>query len=202
MFTGLIQTVGTISERLDRGTSTRLVVDPGSWNARFTPGASIAVDGCCLTLVEHEKTGPLLFDVIPETLSVTTLGGLHPGHRVNLEQSVTPTTLLGGHIVQGHVDGVAEVVEVVDADEYRIFMALPERLLPYLTPKGSISVAGVSLTLAEVSPRDPSRAFAVALIPTTLEETNLGDLKPGDRANIECDVLSKTVVYWLEHFRD
>jgi riboflavin synthase len=201
MFTGLIQTVGTISERLDRGTSTRLVVDPGPWNAHFVPGASIAVDGCCLTLVEHEKTGQLLFDVIPETLSVTTLGDLHPGRRVNLEQSVTPTTLLGGHIVQGHVDGVAEVVEVVDADEYRIFFSLPGPLMPYLTPKGSIAIAGVSMTLAEVAPQSPERAFAVALIPTTLEDTNLGDLKPGDRVNIECDVLSKTVVHWLENFR-
>ncbi len=201
MFTGLIQTVGTISQRLDRGTTTRLVVDPGSWNARFVPGASIAVDGCCLTLVEHARTGELFFDVIPETLAVTALGGLHPGHRVNLEQSVTPTTLLGGHIVQGHVDGVAEVVEVVDADEYRIFFSLPASLMPYLTPKGSISVSGVSMTLAQVAPHTPARAFAVALIPTTLEETNLGGLGVGDRVNIECDVLSKTVVHWLEHFR-
>lgn len=199
MFTGLIQSVGTIRERLDRPGSTRLMLDPGRWDAAFRPGESIAVDGCCLTLVQQERTGELLFDVVPETLSVTTLGTLHPGRRVNLERSATPTTLLGGHIVQGHIDGLAEVESVKKTGEYRIRFRLPEPLMPYLTPKGSIAISGVSLTLATVDPA--ASAFEVALIPTTLAETNLAQLEAGSRTNIECDAMAKTVVHWLTHYR-
>lgn len=198
MFTGLIQSVGTIRERLDRPGSTRLLVDPGRWNESFRPGESIAVDGCCLTLVEAERSGELLFDVVPETMHITTLGTLHPGRRVNLERSATPTTLLGGHIVQGHIDGLAEVESVKKSGEYRIRFRLPEALMPYLTPKGSIAVSGVSLTLATVDPANA--AFEVAIIPTTLAETNLGGLEPGSRTNIECDAMAKTVVHWLTHY--
>ncbi len=198
MFTGLIQTVGIIRERLETDAGVRLVVDPGPWDERFSAGESIAVDGCCLTLVEREKAGELLFDVIPETLSLTTIGDLHPGHRVNLERSATPTTLLGGHIVQGHVDGIAEVESIKTEGEYRIRFHLLESLMPYLTPKGSIAVSGVSLTLAAVDVEQS--AFEVALIPTTLDETNLADLKPGSCTNIECDAMAKTVVHYVKNF--
>jgi len=198
MFTGLIQSVGTIRERLDRPGSTRIMIDPGRWNQSFTPGESIAVDGCCLTLVHQEKTRELLFDVVPQTLSLTTLGQLHPGRRVNLERSATPTTLLGGHIVQGHIDGLAEVESVQKNGEYRIRFRLPQPLMPYLTPRGSIAISGVSLTLATVDPA--ASTFEVALIPTTLAETNLGVLEAGSRTNIECDAMAKTVVHWLENY--
>lgn len=198
MFTGLIQTVGVICERLETPSGVRLVVDPGQWNRKFTTGESIAVDGCCLTLVQQQKTGELLFDVIPETLAITTIGDLHPGMRVNLEHAATATTLLGGHIVQGHVDGLATVETVTTTGEYRIRFRLDESLMPYLTPKGSIAISGVSLTLAAVDVS--ASAFEVALIPTTLADTNLSDLQPGSRANIECDAMAKTVVHWLKNY--
>lgn len=198
MFTGLIQTVGMIRERLDLAAGTRLLVDPGDWDARFAPGESVAIDGCCLTLVEREKTGELHFDVVPQTLSLTTLGDLHPGRRVNMERSATPATLLGGHIVQGHVDGVAELVSVHRDGEHRLRFLLPGPLMPYLTPRGSVAVSGVSLTLAAVDPEADS--FEVALIPATLAATNLAELAPGGRVNIECDAMAKTVVHWLRWY--
>lgn len=198
MFTGLIQAMGLIRERLDRPESSRFIVDIGDWPIDPHVGDSIAVDGCCLTVADKGSRRELFFDVIPQSLARTTLGKAHPGAKVNLEAAATPETLLGGHIVQGHVDGVGTITNVGRAGEYRLFIRTSPELMQYMTPRGSVSLAGVSLTLAEVDPK--SNTFQIALIPTTLEKTNLGELTEGDGVNIEADTLAKTIVHWLRNY--
>lgn len=228
MFTGIITAQGSVEgiEPLSPGrgrtpgTGTlRLLVSPGRWSHTPKAGDSISVDGCCLTVAEKPAQGrgkrrPWVFHVVPETLSKTTLGSLAKGDTVHLEHAMGAGALLDGHIVQGHVDGVAEVVSVQSGDGWRIRLAPPPELMPYVVPKGSVSLAGVSLTVAEVSPaarpRRPGKGaggggsgggwFEVALIPATLERTHLGRLKPGDLVNLECDPLAKTVVHFLKHY--
>jgi len=143
--------------------------------------------------------GTLAFDVVPETLAVTTLAGWQAGRRVNLEHAATPTTLLGGHLVQGHIDGVGRVVSNADAGQgWRLAIELPASISPYMAPKGSVCVDGVSLTIAAF---DPATArLEVALIPTTLERTTLAALAPGDGVNLEADALAKMVVQYLGVF--
>ncbi|MFG0329542.1 MAG: riboflavin synthase [Phycisphaerales bacterium] len=190
MFTGLIQHRGTVAavEEVDFGR--RLVLDASGWSHRPDHGESIAVNGCCLTVNSDE--GRLSFDVIAQTLRLTTLGDLSVGAGVNLEACVTPSTLLGGHLVQGHVDGVGRIAEVRRGSE-EVVMRIepPSGLLDYFPPRGSVAVDGVSLTLAEVD----DRSFSVALIPTTLEETTLGEAQVGDRVNLEADMLVKAVAH-------
>jgi len=196
VFTGLVQTVGEVIAAADREGGRRLLVRAPGWPHDPAPGESISVSGCCLTLAsgEEDGAGTLAFDVVAETLEKTTLGRLTPGSRVNLERSATATTLLGGHIVQGHVDGVGEVVAAQrDPADWRVTIRLPSALMDFIPPKGSVAVDGVSLTVAAVS-RD---AFDVALVPTTLAETTLEALDVGRACNIETDILAKTVVHWL-----
>ena len=198
MFTGLIQASGRVLARHDSGAGARLEVGLGQWAHKPGPGESIAVDGCCLTVVElHDRGGDerrMSFDVVPQTLRMTALGSLKAGDRVNLEHAATPQTLLGGHVVQGHVDGVG-LVRRVDrgADEYRLTIDLSQDLMDFVVPQGSIAIAGVSLTIAAVG----DQSLEVALIPMTLELTNLGDRQTGDRVNVEVDCIAKTVVHWL-----
>lgn len=198
MFTGLIHGMGVIRERLDQPAVSRLIIDVGDWFEKPRLGDSVAVNGCCLTVAEVGPHRELFFDVIPQTLSRTTLGRLGPGRKVNLEASATPETVLGGHIVQGHVDGVGTVTKLVREGEYRVVVQVPSELMQYMVPRGSIAVEGVSLTLAEVDPK--SATFDIALIPTTLEKTNLSDLDVGDPVNLEADVISKTIVHWLTNY--
>jgi len=200
VFTGLIQAIGQIAAIEPRPTGVRLVVDPLGWDHHPSPGDSIAVNGCCLTVAEAPVGGPgtLAFDVVAETLSKTTLGSLRAGGRVNLEHAVRADTLMGGHFVQGHVDGVARVVRVqADESNWRMMLAPPVGLLDCIVPKGSVTLEGVSLTVAELV----ESGFEVALIPTTLRLTTLGDLKAGDHVNIEADMLAKTVVHFLSRQR-
>lgn len=202
MFTGLIQHVGVV-ERVERtgsasggGGGVRLGVEMGSWGYVPELGASVAVNGCCLTVAGFEG-GVAVFDVVAETLGKTTLGALEAGSRVNLEHALRADSLLGGHFVQGHVDGVGVVSEVQrDAADWRLAVRLPGELMESMTPKGSICIEGVSLTIARLG----EDVVGVALIPTTLEETTLGELQEGDRVNIEADVLAKTVVHHLRRF--
>ena len=184
---------------------TRLEIDPAGWAYRPEAGASIAVNGVCLTSVGSAE-GVLRFDVIPQTLAVTSLGALAVGAGVNLEHAATPTTFLGGHVVLGHVDGLAEVVEVRTEGEWRVRVRLPGELGSFAVDKGSVALDGVSLTIARVEDPDSSRSDAgsvidVCLIPETLARTNLAERKPGDRVNIEVDYLAKLVqrqLGWLK----
>ncbi len=172
------------------------------WQMPLQLGESISVSGCCLTLAAIgqspaagaesgtavERT--LRFDVIHQTLRVTALGGLAVGHRVNLERSVTPATLLGGHIVQGHVDGLGRIVAIeTSGGEWRVRVAIPAELHRFVHDKGSIAIDGVSLTVAALS--DADRTLDVCLIPETLARTTLGDRAVGDAVHIEVDALAK-----------
>lgn len=199
MFTGLIEATGAIAAATPIEAGVRLVITAPGWNHRPAVGDSISVSGCCLTVAaEPGPAGELSFDVVPETLAKTTLGSWKPGRAVNLEHSATASTLLGGHIVQGHVDGVGEVIALARTPEWRVRIRPPVALMEFIAPKGSIAVDGVSLTVAALSPTEGW--FEVALIPTTLEKTTLSELGPGERCNLECDVLSKTIVHWLKHY--
>lgn len=193
MFTGLVQATGRVVEVEGRDGSARIVIDAPSWDHRPAPGDSVCVSGCCLTLVESAAPGRLAFDAIPETLAKTTLGGWREGRRVNLEHSARMDTLFGGHVVQGHVDGVGEVVGVKTEGEWRVRVRIDPSLAAYVAPKGSVSVDGVSLTIA--AEHAAEAWFEVALIPATLERTTLADLRVGDRVNIECDIMAKTVAH-------
>jgi len=144
--------------------------------------------------------GGMRFDLVRETLSKTTLGGIGVGARVNLERSLRVGDLMGGHLVQGHVDGVGAVERVQEGGDFRVWVRPPWELMKYMIPKGSICIDGVSLTLAGVDPVGGAGAVQVALIPVTLEATTLGDLEPGHRVNIEADAMAKTMVHYMEHF--
>jgi riboflavin synthase len=152
-------------------------------------GDSISVNGCCLTVAERDGE-TFTADVMRETLDKTSLGALEPGSKVNLERAVTATTRLGGHIVQGHVDATGEVLSRTPSEHWEVVeVSLPAELARYLVDKGSITVDGISLTVVEV--RDGS--FTVSLIPETLARTTLGFKQPGERVNLEVDVIAKYV---------
>lgn len=182
-----------------RGPASRLRIDPGGWDHRPAAGDSISVSGCCLTVAGPvEADGVWPFDVVSETLSKTTLGVLRAGDEVNLEHSCRADTLMGGHIVQGHVEGVARVSAVsAESGDWRVEFEPPAELMPFMVPKGSVTVDGVSLTIARVS----ERSFGVALIPTTLQKTTMGALRTGGHVNIETDVIVRTVVHYLRAYR-
>lgn len=204
MFTGLVQRKGNVAgmDRDSRG-GVRLVVECPAFDRTPEPGDSICVSGCCLTLAEpaEESDGGqtrLAFDVIPESLDRTTLGELELGSAVNLETSCTPTTLMGGHVVQGHVEGVGEIASIDETDGYVLRVRPPKDLMPAITPKGSITIEGISLTIADVDVKGGT--FSVALIPTTLRETTIGQARARSRVNLETDILARTVVHYLRHF--
>ncbi|MEM8783116.1 MAG: riboflavin synthase [Planctomycetota bacterium] len=201
MFTGLVQYVGTIDAIEDSPAGKRWWVAIGDWwpcgDRGVLAGDSICVSGVCLTVAAIEGVAGrrrLAFDVIAETLAKSGLGARGVGGTVNLEAAVTADQPMGGHFMQGHVDGVGEVVAVQDDPaDWRVGVKVPAGFEGWLVPKGSIAVDGVSLTLAEV---DGDR-FEVALIPTTLQHTTLDTLKAGDRVNLEGDVVVKSVVATL-----
>ena len=194
MFTGLVQHLGQIRSLEPSPAGRRLVVERGGWSASVAHGDSVCVSGVCLTAVQLEAQ-TLAFDVVTETLEKTKLGDLRPGDAVNLEAAVTPHQPLAGHFMQGHVDGVGQIVTVRDdPQQWRVRVRPPAELIDYLIPKGSVAVDGVSLTLAAV---DESGEFEVALIPETLSATTLGRARDGQRVNLEADILSKTVVHHL-----
>jgi riboflavin synthase len=182
VFTGLVREVGTV-----------VAVDDGRLEVASVQeaavGDSVAIDGVCLTVVAADD-GRLAFDVVPETFARTSLGVLAPGSRVNVEPSLRAGDALGGHYMQGHVDGVGAVRSVdAEGEGRRLWFDASPDLLRYVVEKGSIAVQGTSLTVAAVD----DAGFAVALIPHTLEATTLGQLEPGDRVNLEADVLAKYV---------
>ena len=195
MFTGLIEDVGTI-ETLDRTEDGAKLRVSSKLTAELALGDSIAVNGCCLTATAVDGN---LFETeaMNQTLEVTALASVEQGSRVNLELAMRANDRLGGHIVQGHVDGVGAVASVED-DGFarRIRVDLPQNLLRYVVDKGSITLSGVSLTVAELG----DSWAEVSLIPETLERTNLGDLAPGDRLNVESDVVAKYVERLMSPF--
>jgi len=209
MFTGLVQTVGRVCGLEPGPRGVAIEVDPGPWDHGAGEGGSIAVNGCCLTLTCDPAVvgGRLRFFAIPETLAKTNLGRIAEGSPVNLEASVTAATLMGGHFVQGHVDGVGEVVAVRTPEgadgEWRVRVAPPPGLMRYMSPKGSVCLDGVSLTIASLEAGDHAGKggwIEVALIPVTLAKTILSHYSAGDAVNIEADILVKTVVHYLEHY--
>lgn len=189
MFTGIVEERGRIRSAGPGPSGVRLAVECRTVASDATLGASVAVNGVCLTVVERDESG-LSFDLVSETRDRSALGDLRPGDPVNLERPVTLVTRLGGHLVQGHVDGVGTVESVVhDGGSASITVRMPGGLDRYVVEKGSIAVDGVSLTVATLE----DGTFTVALVPHTLTLTTLGQRRPGDRVNLEVDVVSKYV---------
>jgi riboflavin synthase len=189
MFTGIVEELGTVAAVEDQGDAIRLTIRAGTVLEDAAPGDSIAVNGCCLTVAQRDGE-TFTADVMRETLTKTSLGVLEPGSPVNLERAVTATTRLGGHIVQGHVDGTGSVVRREPSEHWEaVEISLPGELSRYLVDKGSITVDGVSLTVVHAG----DDASTVSLIPETLARTTLGTRQPGDRVNLEVDVIAKYV---------
>ncbi|GAA1144016.1 riboflavin synthase [Nocardioides aquiterrae] len=189
MFTGIVEELGTVAAVEDQGDAIRLSIRATTVLEDAGLGDSIAVNGCCLTVATLDGD-TWTADVMQETLDKTSLYGVRPGDTVNLERAVTADKRLGGHIVQGHVDGVGTVVSRTPSEHWEVVeIAMPTALARYLVDKGSITVDGVSLTVVEA---DDDR-FTVSLIPETLARTTLGTRQPGDRVNLEVDVIAKYV---------
>lgn len=192
MFTGIVERSVAVLAIEPTPAGLRLAIAAQWPDVRH--GESIAVDGACLT-VAGLAAGRVAFDVVPETLAKTTLGRLRPGDPVHVERALRVGDRFDGHVVQGHVDGTATVVAVADDPaDWRLTVEAPADLARYVVPKGSVTLDGVSLTVAAVD----GRRFQVALIPTTLAITTLGRRAVGDRVNLECDVMTKTIVATLE----
>ena len=189
MFTGLVESMGTVRSLQPEGESRRLTIDGALFGNDISLGESIAINGVCLTVVET-KPGVASFQLAPETLRKSNLGSLMAGSQVNLERALRLGDRLGGHWVQGHVDGVSALLRrEPDGDWEKFIFHLPLALSRYLVAKGSITVNGVSLTVVDAD----ADSFSVALIPHTLAITNLGMLKAGDYVNLEVDILAKYV---------
>lgn len=189
MFTGIVEELGTVEKVEDQGDAIRLTVRAVTVLEDAHLGDSISVNGCCLTVADRD--GDLwTADVMQETLDKTSLYGVRPGDRVNLERAVTADKRLGGHIVQGHVDTVGTIKARTPSENWEVVeIAMPPELGRYLVDKGSITVDGVSLTVVEAG----TDSFTVSLIPETLARTTLGFRQPGDRVNLEVDVIAKHV---------
>jgi riboflavin synthase len=194
MFTGIIEELGAVAGIEDQGDAIRLTVSAETVLGDAGLGDSISVNGCCLT-VATLADGSFTSDVMRETLDKTGIGSLVVGDRVNLERAVTPATRLGGHIVQGHVDGTGVVRRRTPSEHWDLVeVEAPPDLMRYLVAKGSITVDGTSLTVVDVL----DDGFTISLIPETLARTTLGFRRPGDRVNLEVDVIAKHVERLLQ----
>jgi riboflavin synthase len=194
VFTGIVEEVGTVVAREDQADAARLRIRAAKVLDDVALGDSISVSGVCLTVTDVED-GVWGTDVMAETLRRSSLGKAEAGGRVNLERAVTAHTRLGGHMVQGHVDGVGSVLSRTPSEHWEVVrIGLPPELARYVVEKGSIAVDGVSLTVSAVTAADdPAPWFEVSLIPTTLRDTTLGERTPGDPVNLEVDVIAKYV---------
>ncbi len=193
MFSGIIDAVGEIRSCESVAGGSRLAVRaPGYWTG-VKPGASVAVDGACLTLIDADDRDAR-FDVVAETLRRTTLGTMRPGDRVNLQKALCAGDPIDGHFVQGHIDAISTVVGIDDAAGESVWwFSVDAATRPMLISKGSVAINGISLTITEA--RDDR--FGVALIPTTLAHTTLGEKRLGSNVNIETDIISRTVIQYL-----
>lgn len=193
MFTGIIQEVGAVASVRPEGDSLELVVSLPQLSGRVKRGDSIAINGVCLTVTTIQDK-VVRFDVMRQTVDHSMLKSLRTGHKVNAEPALRAGDAMGGHWVQGHVDGTGTIKSITPSTGYTI-MAIdaPDSVLRYCVPKGSITVSGVSLTLVDISPT----SFTVSLIPTTLSDTILGSLREGEAVNLEVDILGKYVYHYL-----
>ena len=197
MFTGLVETMGTVRAVSADDNGTLLWIADAMIAHDLPIGASVAVNGVCLTVVACEGDG-FAFQAGPETLRRSNLGELQPGMRVNLERALQVGDRLGGHIVQGHVDGLGTIERRERQGEWEfVWFRCPHELARYMVPKGSIAVDGISLTLVDVTPD----GFSVALIPHTLEATTLGHGQPGATVNLEIDLFAKYVFRCVEQMQ-
>lgn len=188
MFTGIIESLGLIAAVEPIGGDVRVRIEAADgYLSDIALGDSVAVSGICLTVREKSARG-FAADLSLETLQATSSGSWKPGRRVNLEKALTPNKALGGHLVSGHVDGLGRLVEKhEDARSWRMLFEVPAELARYIARKGSITIDGISLTVNEVE----ARRFGVNIIPHTLSQTTLGDLKPGDAVNLEVDLVAR-----------
>jgi riboflavin synthase len=197
MFTGLIEELGRVSAVDKQSAGVRLQISAHNVTSDLAEGDSVAVNGVCLTALDVTPTS-FAADVSPETVHRTTIGSFDVGTPINLERSVTPTTHLGGHYVQGHVDGRGTFLSTAEEGEFRtVRIGFPPELAKYLVYKGSVAVDGISLTIAALG----DDHFEIAVIPKTWELTNFSNLKPGDGVNIEVDIIAKYVERMLQ-FRE
>jgi riboflavin synthase len=190
MFTGIVEELGTVESVETRAAGSRLRVRCATVMSDLTEGASIAVNGVCLTALDP-RADSFSADLAPETLRRSNLGALRAGSRVNLERPLSPTGRLSGHIVQGHVDGVGEFLslDALGADNWWLRIRIPAELDPFLVYKGSIAIDGISLTVAALE----ADVLSVTVIPHTYRNTTLGGYRPGAKVNLECDILAKHV---------
>ncbi|HUP03784.1 MAG TPA: riboflavin synthase [Bryobacteraceae bacterium] len=194
MFTGIIEELGTVESLVPAAAGSRLTVRCGKVSADLATGASIAVNGVCLTALDP-RPGSFSADLAPETLLRSNLGALRAGSRVNLERPLSANGRLDGHIVQGHVDATGEFLSLdpLGADNWWLRVRVPAELDPFLVYKGSIAIDGISLTIAQLD----GDTLAVTIIPHTWKSTTLGGYQPGARVNVECDILAKHVAKLL-----
>ena len=194
MFTGIVEEVGSVVSIAARGTGALLEVSTGLPSAEIRAGDSLSVSGACLTVTEM-RAGRFFADVSAETMSRTTLRSMKSGARVNLERAMSAAGRLDGHLVYGHVDGTGTVREIRTAGDSRVFhISTDLSIMRYVVFKGAVAVDGVSLTISAVHPG----GFEVTLVPFTLDRTTFGGIRPGDRVNVETDIVGKYVLRFLE----
>jgi riboflavin synthase len=202
MFTGIIEVTGSIESARRTADGTAFAIRAGKVAGSIRPGDSVAVNGVCLT-AERCDEGGFTATAVGETLRRTTLGAARAGDRVNLERAATLETALGGHLVQGHVDGVGRVKSFVRAGakgsaDRLLSIELPEDVYGYVVPKGSIAVDGISLTIVDVK---PGRVITITIVPFTVEQTIAGAYRPGTAVNLEADIIGKYVREYLERIK-
>jgi riboflavin synthase len=197
LFTGIVEEVGHVTSIARTGGGAKVSIRAQHVIEDVTLGDSIAVNGVCLSVTSFCSDG-FCADATPQTMSATNLGNLHPGDLVNLERAVTPSTRLGGHIVTGHVDCLCSIKNIVNVDNSRVFTFAPKatHVLGHITPRGSVTINGVSLTVANID--DSAKSFEVSVIPITLADTNLSNARIGDTVNLETDVLAKYIARLIQ----
>jgi riboflavin synthase len=194
MFTGIVEELGRVKAIEPQADALRLTIEGPLVVSDANRGDSIAVSGTCLTVVEHDANS-FTADVMQETLNLTSLAGIKVGDSVNLERAMTAATRFGGHVVQGHVDGLGEIISRTPSENWELVQVrIPKQLMKYVVLKGSITIDGVSLTVNEVG----DDFIGLSLIPETLKLTTLGNKQPGDKVNVEADVMAKHIERLLE----
>ena len=198
MFTGIVVGMATVESLTGSDELSTLTLSTDRLPEDSQIGDSICISGCCLTITAHHDN-QVSFEVMGETLRKTTLGMRQPGDQVNIEPALRPQSQLGGHIVSGHVDGIGEVVDITDKDGWHtVFFRVPDAIRRLVSPKGSITVDGTSLTIIDVEDRPDGTVISIGLIPHTLAVTTHGQLQVGDQVNMEADMLARYVQRLVE----